>query len=136
MIEIDVPTDGHTQFVDVTARVGRAVADLGLVSGCVVVQCPHTTAAVTVNEGADPDVVRDMTAALERLVPWRGDYRHGEGNSAAHIKASLLGSSVTVLVEEGKLVLGTWQAIWFCEFDGPRRRRLRIGGASAPPAAF
>lgn len=135
MIEIDVQTDAHTQFVDVTARVARAAAKLGLVAGCVVVQCPHTTAAVTVNEGADPDVVRDITAALERLVPWRGDYRHGEGNSAAHIKASLLGSSVTVLVEDGKPVLGTWQTIWFCEFDGPRQRRLRIGAAAAPSPA-
>ena len=88
---------------------------------------PHTTAGVTINENADPDVVRDLTTALDRLVPWRGDYRHGEGNSAAHIKASLMGSSVRVLVSAGRLQLGTWQGVFFCEFDGPRQRTVWIG---------
>ena len=135
MIEIALETGGRTQFVDVTARVADAAARLGVADGFVVVHNPHTTAAVTINEGADPDVVRDMGAALDRLVPWDAGYRHAEGNSAAHIKASLFGSSVTVLVRGGRLVLGTWQVVWFCEFDGPRRRRLQVAGYTGPPAA-
>ena len=136
MIEISLETAGRTQFVDVTARVARAAAELGVDDGFVVVHNPHTTAAVTINEGADPDVVRDMAAALDRLVPWEAGYRHAEGNSAAHINASLFGSSVTVPVRGGRPVLGTWQTIWFCEFDGPRRRRLQVAGAAGlPPAA-
>ena len=135
MIEIALETGGRTQFVDVTARVADAAARLGVADGFVVVHNPHTTAAVTINEGADPDVVRDMGAALDRLVPWDAGYRHAEGNSAAHIKASLFGSSVTVLVRGGRLVLGTWQVVWFCEFDGPRRRRLQVAGYNGPPAA-
>ena len=129
MIEIGLETDGRTQFVDVTARVADAAARLGVADGFVVVHNPHTTAAVTINEGADPDVVRDMGAALDRLVPWAAGYRHAEGNSAAHIKASLYGSSVTVLVGDGELRLGTWQTIWFCEFNGPRTRRLWVARA-------
>ena len=135
MHEISLQTRGRSQFVDVTADVARAAAELGVRDGCVVIHNPHTTAAVTVNEGADPDVVRDMIAALDRLVPWEAGYHHAEGNSAAHIKASLLGSSVTVPVRDGRLVLGTWQTIWFCEFDGPRRRRLRVGGLPEAPVA-
>lgn len=126
MREITLQSAARTDFVDLTAEVQAAVRDLGLQEGVVVVFNPHTTAAVTINEGADPDVVRDMTAALERLVPWRDGYHHAEGNSAAHIKASLFGSSVTVIVEGGELKLGTWQKIWFCDFDGPRRRRIWI----------
>jgi secondary thiamine-phosphate synthase enzyme len=136
MIEISLETGSRTQFVDVTARVAAAAADLGVDDGFVVVHNPHTTAAVTINEGADPDVVRDLAAALERMVPWEAGYRHAEGNSAAHVKASLFGSSVTVLVQGGRLVLGTWQTIWFCEFDGPRRRRLQIAGSAGRPPAI
>jgi len=121
-------TGGRTDFVDLTGLVQAAVADLGLTEGAVLVFNPHTTAAVTINEGADPDVVRDMTASLDRLVPWQDGYHHGEGNAAAHIKASLFGSSVTVMVTGGRLRLGTWQKIWFCEFDGPRRRRVWVRG--------
>lgn len=126
MREITLQSAARTDFVDLTAEVQAAVRDLGLQEGVVVVFNPHTTAAVTINEGADPDVVRDMTAALDRLIPWRDGYHHAEGNSAAHIKASLFGSSVTVIVEGGNLKLGTWQKIWFCDFDGPRRRRIWI----------
>lgn len=126
MVKIEVRSEARTDFVDITGKVAGAVAELGLVGGAVVVFCPHTTAAVTVNEGADPDVVRDMSAALDRIVPWNDDYRHAEGNAAAHIKASMFGSSVTVLVEEGRLLLGTWQKIWFCCFDGPRRREVWV----------
>ena len=126
MIELALETTARTDFVDITAQVAAAVADLPEGAKAVVVFNPHTTAAVTINEGADPDVVRDMSTALDKLIPWRDGYHHAEGNSAAHIKASLYGSSVTVLVEDGQLRLGTWQKIWFCDFDGPRRRRVWV----------
>mgnify|MGYP001820925448 FL=1 len=126
MREIQVRTGGRTDFVDLTGEVQGAVSELGVTEGAVVVFNPHTTAAVTINEGADPDVVRDMTAALDRIVPWNDGYRHAEGNAAAHIKASMFGSSVTVIVSGGKLRLGTWQKIWFCDFDGPRQRRVWV----------
>lgn len=127
MIEVAVRTGARTDFVDVTARVQEAVAELGLGDGAVVVFNPHTTAGVTINEGADPDVVRDLDLIFDRVVPWTGDYRHAEGNAAAHAKASMIGSSVTVLVREGELQLGIWQTIWFCDFDGPRLRKLWVG---------
>jgi secondary thiamine-phosphate synthase enzyme len=92
---------------------------------------PHTTAAVTVNEGADPDVVRDMSAALDRIAPWEAGYRHAEGNAAAHVKSSLFGCDQVVPVENGRLVLGTWQTLWLCDFDGPRRRRVKVGSLAA-----
>lgn len=126
MREFSLQTNGRTDFVDLTGEVQSVVAELGLDEGAVVVFNPHTTAAVTINEGADPDVVRDMAASLDRIVPWNDGYRHAEGNSAAHIKASMFGSSVTVIVSGGRLKLGTWQKIWFCEFDGPRRRRIWV----------
>ena len=112
--------------MDLTNEVQAAVSDLGLQEGVVVVFNPHTTAAVTINEGADPDVVTDMTAALDRIVPWQDGYLHAEGNAAAHIKASMFGSSVMVIVAGGRLKLGTWQKIWLCDFDGPRRRRIWV----------
>ena len=127
MVEIQVQSRQRTDFIDLTGQVAAAVRDLGVTDGAVVVFNPHTTAAVTINEGADPDVVRDMTAALDKLVPWEDGYHHAEGNAAAHIKASLFGSSVTVLVKNGKLQLGTWQKIWFCCFDGPRQRKVWVG---------
>ena len=126
MREITLQTGARTDFVDLTSEVQTAVSGLGLTEGVVVVFNPHTTAAVTINEGADPDVVVDMTAALDRIVPWRDGYRHAEGNAAAHIKASMFGSSVTVIVADSQLQLGTWQKIWFCDFDGPRRRRIWV----------
>jgi secondary thiamine-phosphate synthase enzyme len=131
MVEISLQSASRTDFLDATGPVQRAVVELGVVDGAVVVFNPHTTAGVTINEGADPDVVTDMTASLDRLVPWQDGYRHAEGNAAAHIKATLAGSSVMVLVKRGRLQLGTWQKIWFCEFDGPRRRRLWVGSAGA-----
>ncbi len=130
MIEIGLETTGRTDFVDVTAQVKAAIRRLGLGHGTVTVFNPHTTAGVTINEGADPDVVRDLETILDRLVPWSGGYRHAEGNAAAHAKASLMGSSVTLLVQDGRPVLGTWQAVWFCEFDGPRTRRLLVGAGA------
>ena len=130
MREFTLETRARTDFVDLTSRVQDQVADLGLQEGVIVVFNPHTTAAVTINEGADPDVVRDMTGALDRIVPWQDGYHHAEGNAAAHIKASMFGSSVTVIVSKGRLQLGTWQKIWFCDFDGPRRRRVWVRALS------
>ena len=125
---LSVSTGSRTDFINITAFVQDAVHALNLRDGTVTVFVPHTTAGITINENADPDVVRDVTTALDRLVPWRGDYHHSEGNSAAHIKASLMGSSVRVLVSGGRLQLGTWQGIFLCEFDGPRQREVWVGG--------
>ncbi len=126
MIELQVSTTRRTDMVDVTAQVQQAVARLQLEQGAVVVFCPHTTAGVTINESADPAVARDIAAVLERLVPWQGSYEHAEGNAAAHVRASLLGSSVWVPVAGGSLRLGRWQGIFLAEFDGPRRRTLWV----------
>jgi secondary thiamine-phosphate synthase enzyme len=135
MIELQVQSNGRTDFVDITRLVADAVQQLGLQEGAVVVFNPHTTAAVTINEGADPDVVSDMSRALDKLIPWQDGYRHAEGNSAAHIKASLFGTSETIIVRGGELQLGTWQKIWFCCFDGPRRRKVWVQALAAAPEA-
>jgi secondary thiamine-phosphate synthase enzyme len=126
MTEFSVRTHSRTQLVDITREVAEAVAAAGLERGAALVYIPHTTAGVTINENADPDVCLDMEGALDRLVPWDGPYSHGEGNSAAHVKSTLVGSSVTVPVEGGALVLGTWQGIYFSEFDGPRTRKVQV----------
>ena len=123
---LSVSTRKRAEFVDITAQVQRAVRDAGVAAGTCIVCVPHTTAGITINENADPDVRRDIIAQLERMVPRQGAYRHMEGNADAHIKASLLGFSVTLPVEDGTLVLGTWQGIFFCEFDGPRSRRVHV----------
>jgi secondary thiamine-phosphate synthase enzyme len=123
---LSVNTRTRTELVDVTARVEEAVRESGVVSGLCVLYVPHTTAAVTINESADPSVREDILMVLNRMVPWKGEYRHQEGNSPAHVKATLVGPSETVPIEGGRLTLGTWQGIFFCEFDGPRTRRLRI----------
>jgi secondary thiamine-phosphate synthase enzyme len=127
MKQFSVHTARRTQFVDITDQVQDAADELGCREGAVTVFVPHTTAGITINEHADPDVVTDLAAALDRMVPWNGPYEHSEGNSAAHIKASLMGSSVRVLVAGGRLQLGTWQGIFLCEFDGPREREVRVG---------
>jgi len=126
MKELSVQTHARTEFVDITGAVERAAHELGVADGALTVFVPHTTAGVTINENADPDVMADVNAALDRAVPWQAGYRHGEGNSAAHVKASLLGASVRLLVQSGRLRLGTWQAVYFCEFDGPRSRRVWV----------
>jgi len=126
MNTIEIRTKSRQEFVDLTAAVGRLVAASGVKDGICVVAVPHTTAGVTVNENADPDVRADMDMTLRRIVPDSLPYAHGEGNSPAHIKASLVGSSTTLVVEGGKLRLGTWQGIFFCEFDGPRTRRAWV----------
>ena len=122
-----VRTSSRTTFVNITRDVQRAVDELGVADGAVLVYCPHTTAAITINESADPDVARDIDSKLGRLVPHADGYRHSEGNSDAHVKSSLVGSPETVLVEGGALVLGTWQGVFFCEFDGPRTRTVIVG---------
>ena len=121
-----VNIQARMEFVDITGEVAKAVSALGVKDGVVTVFVPHTTAGITINENADPDVTADMAVALDRMVPWKANYRHGEGNSAAHVKASLMGSSVRVIIEGGQLQLGTWQAIYFCEFDGPRTREVWV----------
>jgi len=121
----EVVTTSRSQMVDVTARVRTVVRQAGVSEGLCVAYVPHTTAGITVNESADPAVAADILEHLEKLVP-QGGYRHREGNADSHIKASLTGSSVTVFVEGGELSLGTWQGIFFCEFDGPRHRRVRV----------
>src|SRR5579884_457999 len=113
-------------MIDVTDQVQGLVRHAGIRSGICHVYVPHTTAAVTINENADPTIRRDVVVALDSLVPWSGNYQHSEGNSAAHIKAILVGPSVEVFVEDGQLQLGTWQGIFFCEFDGPRRRQVWV----------
>jgi secondary thiamine-phosphate synthase enzyme len=126
MTQFNVSTSGRTEFVNITSQVQAAVSDLGIDAGTVTVFVPHTTAGVTINENADPDVVTDMAAALDKAVPWQAGYRHAEGNAAAHVKASMMGSSVQVPVESGSLRFGTWQSIYFCEFDGPRSRTVWV----------
>ena len=124
--KLTVNTAQHTQLVNVTGLVRKAVEESGVREGICTVFVPHTTAGVTINENADPDVVRDLISSLEKLVPWEDGYRHAEGNSAAHLKASMMGFSQQLIVDGGELLLGTWQGIWFCEFDGPRRRSLVV----------
>jgi secondary thiamine-phosphate synthase enzyme len=123
---LSVKTDRRTQLMDVTAQVQKAVAASGVARGVCYLYVPHTTAAITINECADPDVARDVEGALDRLIPKTGPFRHSEGNSDSHVKAVLVGSSQIVLVEDGKLALGRWQGVFFCEFDGPRERRLQM----------
>jgi len=126
MKTLDIRTRSGEEIVDLTSEVQGVVVSSGIKDGLCVVFVPHTTAAVTINENADPDVRADILTALRRAVPDSLPYAHSEGNSPAHIKASLIGSSVTVIVEGGRLLLGTWQGIQFCEFDGPRSRKLYI----------
>ena len=123
----EVRTGSHSEMQDITDRVSEAVRASGIRDGLVTVYVPHTTAGVTVNENADPDVVHDLLAALEEAVPWRRPFhRHSEGNSDAHVKSSLVGCCATIPLSGGRMALGTWQGIYFCEFDGPRTRRCVV----------
>jgi len=126
MATLEVRTNARTQMLDITAEVRRVVAESGLDEALCVVHVPHTTAAVTINENADPDVVRDILMELNKLVPFEDGYHHGEGNSAAHIKSSMFGATCTIPIVEGRLLLGRWQGIYFCEFDGPRTRCVHV----------
>ena len=123
---VRVKTDRRTQLVDVTAEVARVVAESGVAAGVCYVFVPHTTAAVMINEHADPDVATDLEGVFDRLVPHRGPYRHAEGNTDSHAKAVMVGASQVIFVENGKLALGTWQGVFFCEFDGPRERKMWV----------
>jgi len=125
-IYLDIKTDRRNQFIDITSKIEKAVGESGVKDGFVVLFVPHTTAAVTINENADPSVKSDILGHLEKLIPQNADFDHVEGNSDAHIKASLTGFSETIFISNGKLMLGTWQGIYFCEFDGPRSRKLII----------
>ena len=125
-MRLSVKTHAQTEMIDVTRLVQQQVTDNGMQNGLCVVFVPHTTAAVTINESADPAVSRDILMVLNKIVPWEEAYRHMEGNSPAHLKTSIIGSSETIAVENGRLVLGTWQGIFFCEFDGPRSRKLDV----------
>jgi secondary thiamine-phosphate synthase enzyme len=126
MKTITVRTCSQVEMVDITSEVRNAVAESGVSDGAAILFVPHTTAAVTINENADPDVHRDMVMEINKIVPWEDRYRHAEGNSAAHIKSTLVGASEWIVIENSRPVLGTWQGIYFCEFDGPRQRKLII----------
>ncbi len=126
MKKFTVATRSRSDMIDITGEVTLALKESGVQDGICHVFVPHTTAAVTINENADPDVPRDILMEIDKVVPLSDGYRHREGNSAAHIKASLVGSSETVFVESGRLLLGTWQSIFFCEFDGPRTRSVIV----------
>jgi secondary thiamine-phosphate synthase enzyme len=130
--QFSVSTHNRTELINIDDQVRRMVAESGVQSGICQVFIPHTTAGVTINENADPSVIRDILMEIDKVFPFEDDYRHAEGNSAAHIKSSMVGCDQTVPIEGGRLVLGTWQSIFFCEFDGPRQRKVivQITGSS------
>lgn len=121
-----VKSNARTELIDITQGVQRLVTESGIRSGICFLSVPHTTAGITINENSDPNVGRDILKELNKVIPFDDNYGHTEGNSAAHIKSSIIGASQSVLVEEGRLALGTWQALFFCEFDGPRERRVMV----------
>jgi secondary thiamine-phosphate synthase enzyme len=126
MKTLSVQTHAQTEMIDITSQVQEAILAAGFRNGLCVLYVPHTTAGITINESADPSVRRDILMVLNQMVPWKADYKHMEGNSPAHVKSSLVGASQLVAVEDGRMVLGTWQGIFLCEFDGPRTRKLQI----------
>ncbi len=126
MESISVKTRKHSELVDITHQVEAIVTRSGIKDGLCLLYVPHTTAAVTINESADPTVRADIAMMLEKVIPWEAGYRHLEGNSAAHIKSTLVGASEIIMIADGNLVLGTWQGVFFCEFDGPRNRKLYV----------
>jgi secondary thiamine-phosphate synthase enzyme len=131
-MQLTVKTRSRTELVDITSEVARRVAESGVREGLLMLYVPHTTAGITINESADPSVREDILMVLNRIVPWEAGYRHAEGNSPAHVKATLVGASQLIAIEKGALVLGTWQGVFFCEFDGPRTRSVHLrllGGA-------
>lgn len=125
-VKLDIRTNKHSEMKDITRQVQQVVTGSGVKEGICTVFIPHTTAAVTINENADPDVVRDFTMEIGKIVPWEDGYHHFEGNSAAHLKSSMMGFSEQIIIEDGRLVLGTWQGIYFCEYDGPRSRKVIV----------
>ena len=123
---INVKSKSRNEFIDISEMVQDAVKDSGVKNGICYLYVPHTTAGITINEGADPSVKRDILNALSRLIPHEMNYAHREGNADAHIKSTIVGSSVNVIIDDGKIILGTWQSVFFCDFDGPRHRRIAI----------
>ena len=124
--EISIATEKQSQLLEITGKIQSLIEKSTVKDGIALLFVPHTTAAVTINENADPDVASDLLQGLNKLIPLHDNYRHAEGNSAAHIKSSLIGTSEQLIIRNGKLLLGTWQGIYFCEFDGPRKRKLQI----------
>ncbi len=124
--KVDIKTYSRVEFQDITAEINDIIQSIGVKSGICYIFVPHTTAGVMVNEHADPSVAEDIIAQMDKMVPQQGNYRHLEGNSPAHIKATLVGDSETLFIEDGRLVLGTWQGVFFCEFDGPRSRNVLV----------
>ncbi len=123
---INIKSRSRTEFIDITEEVAKAIAGSPVKDGLCSLFVPHTTAGITINEGADPSVKEDILKSLNKLIPFQGDYQHQEGNSAAHIKSTLTGVSLSLIIEEGRPILGTWQSIYFCEYDGPRHRKVIV----------
>jgi secondary thiamine-phosphate synthase enzyme len=123
---LSVKTSSRTELIDITSKIAKSVTESGVTEGLCMLYVPHTTAAVTINESADPSVKGDILMVLNQIIPWDADYKHMEGNSPAHVKSTLVGASELVAVENGILILGTWQGIFFCEFDGPRTRKVHV----------
>ena len=126
IFELPVRTTSHTQMIDITRQVQQAVSESGVIDGICIIFIPHTTAAVTINENADPDVQTDFMKEINKIVPWEDGYLHMEGNAAAHLKASMMGFSEPVIIKDGRLVIGTWQGIYFLEYDGARNRKVIV----------
>jgi len=122
--QLSVHTNGRTEFIDITHKIQNAVNESKIKSGICQIYVPHTTAGITINENADPSVARDIQMELNKVIPFDDNYHHLEGNAAAHIKASVIGASTSVIIEDGRVCLGTWQGVYFCEFDGPRHRKV------------
>ncbi len=123
---LSVKTSGRTELIDITSKIAKLVKESGVSEGLCMLYVPHTTAAITINESADPSVKGDILMVLNQVIPWDADYKHLEGNSPAHVKSTLVGASELVAIESGALVLGTWQGLFFCEFDGPRTRKVQV----------
>jgi secondary thiamine-phosphate synthase enzyme len=132
MMTLSIKTRSQTEMIDITGKIQAALESESFIDGLCMLYVPHTTAGITINESADPNVRRDIMMVLNQMVPWKADYRHMEGNSPAHIKTTLVGSSELVCIESGRMMLGTWQGIFFCEFDGPRTRKLHMKLISTP----
>jgi len=126
LFQYDILTKKPQEFIDITYLVNQAIKESNIDNGIAVIYCPHTTAAITINENSDPDVVNDIISTLNKVFPVNGHYKHFEGNSHAHLKSSCLGVEKTIIIKDGKPILGTWQSVYFCEFDGPRNRRIFI----------
>lgn len=124
--ELSISTSNNVEMKDITREISKLVRDSGIKEGLCTIFIPHTTAGITINENADPDVVRDFTMEINKIVPFDDNYKHMEGNSAAHIKASMMGFSESIIIHNGDLLLGTWQGVYFCEYDGPRRRKVIV----------